>query len=434
MPSATPPFDAMSALVSAEAEISRLRHIQNWHQQALCFANIGIYRWESATDRWFWSDEVYAIRGFPKDEKFANPADFYARVHPDDRVRLFAAEVDAKEGRARLDIEYRFILPDGSVRWHRERADRVLLSDGRNEILFGALFDITSQKQSELDLVRYRDHLEALVQDRTSALRIAKDAAESAHRAKNMFVANVSHELRTPLNGIMGMTCLAQTRAENPKQREHLDTALQCAQRLLVLVNDLITIADIEAERLLLESTAFRMKDIGQQIDEFFRPVAQAKGLELCIEQEQALAERTLYGDATKLLQVVHNLIDNAIKFSEQGRIVVRFRLDDESASLLRLYCSVKDQGIGIAEADRHRIFSLFEQGDNSATRRHGGTGLGLALCRKLVNMMGGEIGVVSGPGAGATFHFTVQLSPVGDQTSGDQVSASSITVSPTTT
>lgn len=406
--SAEPPAASGSA-----AELARLRCLNEWYEQALAFARIGLYRWESATDQWFWSDEVYDIRGFPRDVKFANPADFYARVHPDDRARLLAAEMACKAGQAPMDVEYRFLLPDGDLRWHRERADRVLLPDGQHEILSGALMDITEQKRSELERERRQDHLEALVDDRTTALRIAKDAAESAHRSKNMFVANVSHELRTPMNAIMGMTSLALKRAEDPRQQGHLDKARLASQRLLTLINDLIDIADIEAERMSLELKAFRPAGIGESLPEIFGPIARGKGLTLGIEIEPALSGRTVFGDSARITQVVRNMVDNAIKFSGQGRITVRFRIASESPAELSLYCCVEDEGTGIPEADLQRIFCLFEQGDGSSTRRHGGTGLGLALCRKLVQLMNGEIGVSSRPGVGSTFHFTVRLATV---------------------
>lgn len=144
------------------SELVRLQQINIWYGQALVFANIGVYRWESASGQWFWSDQMYEIRGFPRDEKFANPVDFYARVHPEDRERLLAAEIACKNGLAPLDIEYRFFLSDGSLRWHRERADRVTLPDGSNESLYGALMDITEQKHAELELSRHRDQLKAL--------------------------------------------------------------------------------------------------------------------------------------------------------------------------------------------------------------------------------------------------------------------------------
>jgi diguanylate cyclase (GGDEF)-like protein/PAS domain S-box-containing protein len=151
-----------AANADAASELVRLQQINIWYEQALAFANIGIYRWESVTDKWFWSDQVYEIRGFPRDEMLANPVDFYAQVHPEDRERLLVAEIACKNGLAPMDIEYRYVRPDGSLRWHRERADRVMLPDGSGEALYGALMDITEQKHAELELSRHRDQLEAL--------------------------------------------------------------------------------------------------------------------------------------------------------------------------------------------------------------------------------------------------------------------------------
>ncbi|MBS0344903.1 MAG: PAS domain-containing protein [Proteobacteria bacterium] len=391
------------------SELVRLQQLGNWYEKALRFSNIGLYRWESASDKWFWSDKVFEIRGFPKDEHYVSPEAFYARVHPDDRARLLAAEIACKNGDAPLNAEYRFVLPSGEERWHRELADRVVYGDGSGEALFGALMDITDQKRAELALAEQQEYLESVVAERTMALRIAKEAAESAHRAKNMFIANVSHELRTPLNGIMGMTDIAMRKSDDPKVKDCLGKARISSQRLLSLINDLIDIADIEAERVVLEHQPFLLADICKEVVQIIQPAASRKGLEFRIDITPALAARPLVGDAPRLTQVVLNLADNAVKFSTQGRIDIRFCVERETDSVLMLRCDVQDTGIGISTADQARLFTLFEQGDSSSTRRYGGTGLGLALSRKLVHLMNGEIVVHSQPGAGSTFRFTSQ-------------------------
>jgi len=395
---------------ASTAELARLQPLSNWYEKALRFSNIGLYRWESTSDKWFWSDKVFELRGFPKDERYVNPEAFYARVHPDDRAPLLAAEIACKNGHAPLNAEYRFILPSGEVRWHRELADRVVYGEGGGEALCGALMDITDQKRAELAIAEQQEYLESLVNERTMALRIAKEAAESAHRAKNMFIANVSHELRTPLTGIMGMTDIAMKRSDDPKVREYLGKARISSRRLLSLINDLIDIADIEAERIVLEHQPFTLADICREVDRVIRPAAERQGLTFRVDIAPALATRTLIGDAPRLTQVVLNLADNAVKFSAQGNVGIRFDSERETADMLTLRCDVQDTGIGIPQAEQARLFSLFEQGDGSSTRRYGGTGLGLALSRKLVHLMNGEIVVHSQPGAGSTFRFTSLL------------------------
>lgn len=395
---------------ASSAELTRLQQLSNWYEKALRFSNIGLYRWESANDKWFWSDKVFELRGFPKDERYVAPEPFYARVHPDDRAPLLAAEIACKNGDAPLNVEYRFVLPSGEVRWHRELADRVVYGDGSGEALFGALMDITDQKRAELAIAEQQEYLESLVNERTMALRIAKEAAESAHRAKNMFIANVSHELRTPLNGIMGMTDIAMKKSDDPKVQDCLGKARISSRRLLSLINDLIDIADIEAERVVLEHRPFKLTDICQKLDRVIRPTADRKGLAFRIDIAPALATRTLAGDAPRLTQVVLNLADNAVKFTAQGRVDIRFDIERETADALTLRCDVEDTGIGIPGAEQARLFSLFEQGDGSSTRRYGGVGLGLALSQKLAHLMNGGIVVNSRPGAGSTFRFTSPL------------------------
>lgn len=270
--------------------------------------------------------------------------------------------------------------------------------------------DITQRKRAESELEQHRDNLEVQVRERTMALSVAKEAAEAANRAKSIFLANISHELRTPMNGIMGLTELAQRRVSEPKAQELLAKTMGAAKRLLALINNLIDVANIEANRLTLEHNVFKLAELETHLREQIEPQAAEKHLKLTIDIPDELRQMPLRGDPERLGQILHTLAGNALKFTEHGGITIRAQLSKENGAATVVRFEVEDSGIGIAPEDQRRLFLLFEQGDGSSNRKYGGTGLGLALCRQLVELMGGAIGVQSLMGVGSTFWFSVQL------------------------
>jgi signal transduction histidine kinase/CheY-like chemotaxis protein len=270
--------------------------------------------------------------------------------------------------------------------------------------------EIEGHRRTEAELDRHRRNLEQLVAERTRELATALDAAQAAGRAKSIFLANMSHELRTPLNGILGMTALALRRAGDPKQIEQLATVKRSAEGLLAMINDILDITKIEADRLVLEARDFTLAEVMAELARGAGPAAREKGLPLTIDVAADLADLHLRGDAGRLSQILGNLTDNAIKFAGGGSVTVRARIAEQSAGDLLARFEVCDKGVGIAEADLARLFTTFEQVDGSPTRRHGGAGLGLALCKRLSQAMGGDIGVDSQVGVGSTFWFTVRL------------------------
>lgn len=261
-----------------------------------------------------------------------------------------------------------------------------------------------------LELARHRDHLEDLVQERTLALSVAKEAAETANRAKSAFLANMSHELRTPMNAVMGMIALARRKMSEPLGLEHLDKANLGAERLLGVINDILDISKIEAERLTLEEAEFRLGEVLEDTHSLMKTKAREKGLGLKVEIPPALQQLRVFGDALRLGQVLLNLLGNAIKFTDRGEVRLTLETLHRQERRLTLRFEIQDTGIGISPEGQANLFTAFEQADNSMTRRYGGTGLGLAICKRLVNMMGGDIGLESVPAVGSTFWFTVCL------------------------
>jgi signal transduction histidine kinase/CheY-like chemotaxis protein len=270
--------------------------------------------------------------------------------------------------------------------------------------------DVTERKKTETELELHRGNLESLVEERTAALSIAKEAAETASRAKSAFLANMSHELRTPMNAIIGMTALALRLANDEKQRDQLIKVQQSSRHLLEVINDILDISRIEAERLTLEKTTFRLSTVFESFNSMISLRARQKGLGFEIDLPDELSDQMLVGDPLRLSQVLLNLTANAIKFTQRGQITVRVQKVQELPQGITLRFEVIDTGIGILPEAQRRLFTAFEQADNSMTRKFGGTGLGLAISKRLANLMGGDIGVISQPEAGSTFWFTASL------------------------
>ncbi len=277
-------------------------------------------------------------------------------------------------------------------------------------VVFALAQDITERKQSEERLLEYQTHLEQMVEARTHDLSLAKEAAEAANRAKSTFLANMSHELRTPLNGIMGMTSLALRKAQEPQFRDQLGKIDQASRHLLNVINDILDLSKIEAERLTLEVAPFSLGEVLRNIQNLIGPKVAEKSLRLHVKLPPDLVSRSLVGDPLRLGQILLNLFSDAVKFTEKGHITLRVQVQKEGEDDVLLHFQVEDTGIGISQEDQQRLFTAFEQADGSMTRKYGGTGLGLAISKRLARLMGGRIGLESVPGEGSRFWFTARL------------------------
>ena len=275
---------------------------------------------------------------------------------------------------------------------------------------FVLISDITLVKLTEAELREHRQHLEELVAERTAELEQARDAAEAASRAKSVFLANMSHELRTPMNAILGMAAIAQKRTEDPRLRDPIEKIENASRHLLQVINDILDISKIEAERLVLEQTPFRLGEIVENLISMIGTKVRERSLRLLVNLPPGLAGLSVTGDPLRLRQILLNLTGNALKFTESGSITLRCTIVEDNPNDMLLRWEVADTGIGIAPEDQKRVFTAFEQADGSMTRKYGGTGLGLAISKRLVHLMGGEMGLDSELGKGSTFWFTVRV------------------------
>jgi PAS domain S-box-containing protein len=299
----------------------------------------------------------------------------------------FNAAVEGKT--EKYDTVFAYKRPiDGRIAWIHALGHVQKGTGGKPTDMYGVSQDITEFKRLESELVT------------------AKEAAETATKAKSDFLANMSHEIRTPMNAILGLTHLALKTELTPKQRDYLTKTRVAAQSLLGIINDVLDFSKIEAGKMDMESTEFGLDGVLENLSSVVSQKVHDKSLEFLIAAPRDLPPN-LVGDPLRLGQVLINLVNNAVKFTERGEVVVTVTLEERASDRVKLKFSVRDSGIGMTPEQTARLFQAFSQADTSTTRKYGGTGLGLSISKRLVEMMGGEIWVESNYGLGSTFLFT---------------------------
>src|SRR5436190_1354760 len=351
----------------------------------------------------FVSGGMEALIGVSAADVMKDVRRYFATVLPED-VEGYVADIDRS---ATTGSDHRFTVRirhavTGKIRWLYVDAPAPRVDAEGTARWRGYIQDVTDQKKLEEERRRAEEELQA-----------AKKVAEEATEMKSMFLANMSHEIRTPMNAIIGLSHLALKTQLTPRQRDYVSKVHNAGTSLLAIINDILDFSKIEAGKLDLETTDFKLDEVISSVTTLTAQKAHEKGLEFLAHVGTGIPEYLL-GDPLRLGQILTNFVNKAVKFTERGEIRLEIEQLERTGSKVQLKFSVRDSGIGMTPEQSAKLFQPFTQADMSTTRKHGGTGLGLTICRRLVELMGGRIWLESEPGVGSTFHFTVWLG-VGD-------------------
>jgi PAS domain S-box-containing protein len=354
-------------------------------------ANDGLWEMDVAS-REIWVSEHFAeMLGFEQHEFVSNREKFFDILHPEDAARLRDAMESSIRGDVLVDMEVRARTRSGEQRWYRVRGALERDASGTAATVSGSQRDITQRQQNALALLE------------------ATETAAAANKAKSQFLANMSHEIRTPMNGVIGMIELLLETPLNPMQLDYAETVRDSAAALLTVINDILDFSKVEAGKLELELLDMDMRDTVEDVARLLAIQAHAKDLEVIALIDPSLPD-LVRGDAGRLRQILLNLGGNAVKFTQKGEVSIECQVQQKDERGVTLRCEVRDTGMGIPATRIDALFTAFTQVDASTTRRFGGTGLGLSIVKRLVELMGGEVGVSSEEGVGSTFWFTVCL------------------------
>ncbi len=388
------PANVIASGVDITDRLRLLDHIrQNEARLAAAqeLARMGSWEWDLRKNEWTRSRELEMLMGLPPGGPPASFEAAMAAVVPEERQRVMDVMQEILRTRKPGNIEFQLRLPGGAIRAICGRATVHLGPDGFPAKVVGVAWDITEQKQAE------------------AALRQARDAVQAAGRAKDEFLANMSHEIRTPMNAILGFTDLVMEGPLDAEQREYLEIVRRRGNDLMGVFSNILDLTRIEADRMECREDQFNFQEI---LDEALAPIqaeAQARRLTFACRVAPGIPAE-LVGDYRHLKQILMNLAANAVKFTATGRVDLDVTCDALPAGRVCLQVACRDTGIGIAHEHLKRIFEPFAQVDTSATRKYGGVGLGLTICHRLVERMGGRIWVESRPGVGSVFHVTLDF------------------------
>lgn len=357
-------------------------------EQARKVAGIGLFRIALARQSSTWSSEVFSLLGIPQQATFSLPRLMQCIV-PEQRHTIEREYQQAIERREPYDAYVKINTPNGESRFLHLFIDAIADESGEDLIIYGVVLDASEQKLVELDLQE------------------ARSLAESSNLAKSAFLANISHEIRTPMNGILGMLSLLHDRITEEESSNLLSKAHLAAERLMSILNDVLDISRVDAGRLRLHPTDVEIGELLQEAVDIFSTNAELKEVSLEVEVAPNLPD-TIHTDGLRLGQIISNLVGNSIKFTASGgRVFVRFELDQRQISP-HLQVSVIDTGIGMTPEQARAAFDEFTQADDSISKRFGGTGLGLSICKRITELMDGQISLESALGKGTTAHLSI--------------------------
>jgi signal transduction histidine kinase/PAS domain-containing protein len=377
-------------------------------QLALQVSRMGVWRGDLRSGELTTIQGGGPISGLPDEISPSSVEAFLALIHPQDVPEVTARFLQATETGEAYHTEFRLILPDAGIRWVSAQGRCTLDATGKPTVMIGVDLDITERKMAEDSLRDAKQTLERKVAERTAELQSAKERAESADKLKSQFLANMSHELRTPLNGVLGFTeFLIDEKAGsiNPRQREYLTDVHNSGSHLLQLINDVLDLAKVESGQDNLRVSTFSPGKAIEEVCAVVKGIANKKRVEVTASVAPELSAVSL--DEKKFKQICYNLISNAVKFTDaSGRVSLEASAPEAGWFVLR----VSDTGIGIKAEDLPRLFHEFEQLETGTARRYEGTGLGLALTKRLVEMHGGTVSVESLFGVGSTFQVRLPI------------------------